>query len=465
MKEGFSRARVLVLGTLCVGFVCAFILVFGNLPPREPTCRGMPLSKWLAQPVNPTIGEGIAEIGPEAIPFLIRKLTPPNPALNRLYARLYASLPTRLRQRLPWPHQGELERKNALVALREFGEEAKAALPAVLRAVHNDPSFICRTFAMNAALSIGYDDSAVASTFAGLLDAPSSRDSAAAAIWNTGYWPAGMLEHLLPGLRDEQKPPFNQLLAVSAMGPEGREAVPLIIEALKNSQLHGNAVAAISRIGPGAVPAVPGLIELLKTLQPMSLVKTCEALMNIGPPASNAGPDLNRLLAFDDMTVRIVAAAAVAKISGQGETAVPILIQGLSAGQRANASWQSPIRRFGLDHYSFNSRMAAAWFLGELAPDSRKALPILRQAFENCPEYQIPVIARAIWKIEGKPSEVLPFLKQALRSKQNEMRVLACTTLAEIGPAAREAIPDLQAACKTGLNTRRAALQAIKRIQ
>ncbi|MBI4663671.1 MAG: HEAT repeat domain-containing protein [Verrucomicrobia bacterium] len=458
------RRAVLIGGT--VGIIGFLILVASFLmaAPPEPRCRGMSLSEWLAKSDQHTVGEGIAEIGPDAIPFLIRTLRPPHPLWNRLYTPLWKSLPQTVRTRLPWPYASERVRENALSALREFGEEARPALPAVLKSARSDPGWLCRVFAMNAVVAIGHDEPAVASLFAVLLRDPATADAAAMAPYNAATFPSNTLAYFLPALRNRTKPPYNQLLALSVAGPEAREAVPLIVEALKNPQLHGNAVSAIQRIGPDAAPAVPVLIPLLEMPGSRLLVGVCEALMNIGPNAADALPALRKLMAHDDAVVRVLAAAAVAKIGGDAKESIPVVSAALTANRDSQEFWISPVRRFGLEHFSFGRLQTAAWFLGELAPDSRDALPICRKTLENCPEWLVPVLARSIWKIEGDPDEVLPLLQRSLKSKDHFTRVLACITLAEIGPAARPALPGLEAACKISLNTRQAARHAIRRI-
>jgi HEAT repeat protein len=126
----------------------------------------------------------------------------------------------------------------------------------------------------------------------------------------------------------------------------------------------------------------------------------------------------------------------------------------------------SPIRRFGLDHYGFNTMMTSAWLLGELAPHSQAALPALKDVLAgDHPGWLKVVVARSIWRLEGEADQVLPALRATLNDPGNETRVIACVTLGEMGAAARPAIADLEASCKLSLNTRRAALEAISLIQ
>lgn len=425
----------------------------------------MRLSEWLAKTDEDKVGEGVAEIGPDAIPFLARNLKPPHPRWNDVYTRVWKSLPQKIRTRLPWPHREEKIRQSALFALKEFGDEARSVLSDVIHSARHDPSVFCRTFAMNAAIAIGHDDPAVASLFAELLRGDrSSKNSAALAPYNAAQFPSNCLSHFLPILAETNEPPFNALMGVGVLGPGASEAVPLIVEALKDPQLRGNALSAIQRIGPAAESAIPVLTLLIDSAKPASLVPTCEALMNIGAKASNAIPSLRRLMMHEDVLVRILAAAAVARINGDTTEAIPVLLAGSNRDQNSDSSWRAPVRRFGLDHYAFNSRMTAVWLLGELAPHSIHVLPMLKSTVVDCPDWLAPVLARSIWKLEGRLEAVLPLLRASLKSGGLQSRVLACTTIAEIGPSAREALPDLEAILKRDLNTRQAARFAIRAI-
>jgi HEAT repeat protein len=54
--------------------------------------------------------------------------------------------------------------------------------------------------------------------------------------------------------------------ALANLGPHAHEAVPALVEALKDEDaiLRTEAASALARIGPAAKPAVPALVEALK---------------------------------------------------------------------------------------------------------------------------------------------------------------------------------------------------------
>jgi hypothetical protein len=68
--------------------------------------------------------------------------------------------------------------------------------------------------------------------------------------------------------------------------------VPVLLEALKDSQLRDNTLVALSHIGPAAAPALPPLIALLHEEDRSVYPDVLTALMNIGPAAQSALPSI-----------------------------------------------------------------------------------------------------------------------------------------------------------------------------
>ena len=72
---------------------------------------------------------------------------------------------------------------------------------------------------------------------------------------------------------------------------------------------------AIGKVGPGAKDAVPALIDALKDKESGVRGSACFALGEIGPAASAAIPALSRVVTQDeDPEVRRAAALAIGKI-------------------------------------------------------------------------------------------------------------------------------------------------------
>lgn len=463
-----NRFARTLFGVVLLGLVFAIVLVYSAGGPAEPTVRGVSLTEWLRKTSRLEVGEGIAEIGPAAIPFLIQHVEAEETRWTSAYRRFWPRMPVFLKKWLARPRNLEAIRENAFQGLREFGEEAKPALPAILAYLSHTNTTFNKSVAMEAALSIDRNDPAVSVAFRRFMADPVLRRSATVAIYNTTYYPDGIITALLPfDLGDTKNPPFNELLAVSVMGEDAAPAVALLVDGLNNPEIRqgrvlGNLLTAISGIGPAAAPAVPALVKMLESSNAHERGMIAKTLMNMGPAAATAEQRIGEMLDDEDAGLRAIAAATLVRIGASPDGAIPVLIDCLTNRSDTGSVGISPIRSYGLDHYGFNTPMTSAWLLGEVAPHSKEALPVLKDVLlSEYPGWLKVVVARSIWQLEGDTDSVLPALRGVLTDPANEVRVIACITLGEMGAAAKSAIPDLEAACKLSLNTRRAALEAI----
>ena len=89
------------------------------------------------------------------------------------------------------------------------------------------------------------------------------------------------------------------------------------------------AAEALSRIGP---PAVPLLVEALRSSDLETRRQACEVLLRMGPDAKEAVPDLVRLLEDDEEELRKMAAKALGRIGPDAAPAVPALMRALFEG-------------------------------------------------------------------------------------------------------------------------------------
>jgi hypothetical protein len=89
----------------------------------------------------------------------------------------------------------------------------------------------------------------------------------------------------------------------------------------------------------------------------------------------------------------------------------------------------------------------AIWFLGEIGPLAREAVAALTTALESKRPWTAILAARALWKINADTNVALPVLEAALRAtdgKTGDLSAqLAVKVLAEMGPAAKPAVPEL----------------------
>lgn len=156
------------------------------------------------------------------------------------------------------------------------------------------------------------------------------------------------------------------------------------------------AFEAVVSFGPEAKPAVPVLIEMLADKYRGDRDFAAWLLGRIGPPAKDAVPALITLLKDDSTEVQETAVNALGAIGPEARTALPALLQLLKDEQ----AW-------------YKARQAAARMAAEISPEA---------------------------------PEVLTGLTAALRAENSLVRKAAVDALGQLGPKAKDAVPDLRRA-------------------
>ena len=110
-------------------------------------------------------------------------------------------------------------------------------------------------------------------------------------------------------------------LALSAIGPEAKDAIPLLIESLaaEDLEVRGTACYALGKMGAAAAEAVPVLEKRLQELDGGSRTSFIWALMQIRPGdkdvEAKAVPLLVEALSYDHDLVRLEAATSLGQIA------------------------------------------------------------------------------------------------------------------------------------------------------
>src|SRR5437867_4239272 len=97
-----------VLAVSIVGTIVMAIFLAYALGSCEPVSRGKPLSFWFEQLSTPNLGEAevaIREMGPKAVPFLLKKARSKDgdSPSDKLYRMLYNKAPVSIKRRIPLP--------------------------------------------------------------------------------------------------------------------------------------------------------------------------------------------------------------------------------------------------------------------------------------------------------------------------------------------------------------------------
>jgi hypothetical protein len=108
---------------------------------------------------------------------------------------------------------------------------------------------------------------------------------------------------------------------------ETNQLPPPVNAPAANISVTGTQVAAAEALGHIGQPAVPVLAEALMDSDPAVRLQACRALAYMGAKAGSAVPALQRALNDPEVAVREQAAAALGQIGAAAEPAVPSLIQ------------------------------------------------------------------------------------------------------------------------------------------
>ncbi|MBC8873017.1 MAG: HEAT repeat domain-containing protein [Planctomycetes bacterium] len=197
------------------------------------------------------------------------------------------------------------------------------------------------------------------------------------------------------------------------------------------------AAQALRDFGPAAKAAVPALVEAAKD-EKVGWARS--ALESIGPSGKWALPQLIEGLTDEDPQGRAVAAFAIGCIGPKAREAVPNLIESL----------QDPL-----------TRAEAARALAKIGPSAKAAVPALVETTKDEQAWVRVWAADAIWRIDQDP-RAIPVLIDVLKSHYASS-TRAATSLGNIGPSAKEAVPALIEHCVRfpSDGTSRAALERI----
>ncbi len=404
-------------------------------------------------------------------------------------------------------------RREAAHRLSELGPGAKAAVPALIRAL-SDPDRQVWSDSLTAIAALGPE---AADAIPTLIDALAGRG-------NLGFRGRGGGQVVM-----------RSAYALSKIGPA---AVPSLIEVLKSGDPGSRAAAAraVGGIGSGAKDAVPGLIANLRRASPDETREIAEALAAIGgaslaplatalgdadaatragaalalaqcgPAAHSLAPRVAEIAAKEqNPAARVALFSAIAKVGVEPARGVPILLAGLKDADDAvrhgatNAIYvyrtaQAPLiaalTTLLRDPNPAVSERAAA-LLGRFGAAANPAVdtllevarrrnpvpPVYYEALASFGAGAIPGILRAVaqedadaitrdhWSVRCLPAiggaAVTP-LAGALRDGKVSIRLLAARALGELGPVAAPVFAELNVATEDAdPRVRAAALGAL----
>ena len=215
---------------------------------------------------------------------------------------------------------------------------------------------------------------------------------------------------------------------LGAISEHGAEAVPPLIEALKNDKAAYWVCLMLRDIGPAAKAAVPGLLERLKDPRPEIRREVVLALAAMEEAAVAAVPQIAALL--DDEHVRTAATYALGRIGSIPADAEPKVQANVKSDDKVLST-------------------ASLWALARVHPQDKD---LRRQVGEQLvarlkdPDPQVRTgAAHALASLPPAPEIMMPIWEKAFQDADETMVRAALDALATAGPPA---VPKLIAALK-----------------
>lgn len=283
-------------------------------------------------------------------------------------------------------------RRTALVAFSQLPVPTKEKVNAILAALEDsdEPS---RAAAARALGQLGPIAKVYAAKIVGLLDSKT-------------------LEHRI-----------DAVVALGRIHADQPEIVARLGQLLNDSRLAVPAAEALVAVGAAAKPAQADLINALTSTNRAVRPLVMQALGQIGPDARPAIPLLREAVRDAEPSARAQAVEALVRIESNLDALIPTLIETLD-----DADW--------------TVRKQATVALGSLEAKAIAAVPRLFQLLAS--EEDVDAAREALKKIDTADEQAIPVLIEGLESPDRRVQFYAVFLLGKIGPAAKDALPELK---------------------
>jgi HEAT repeat protein len=197
--------------------------------------------------------------------------------------------------------------------------------------------------------------------------------------------------------------------------------IEALIKALKSEDDTAEAAAAakLAAMGAAAAPAIDALVAELEDNDPLVRANAVRALGRIGDPAKPAAEAIVKLITDEDAVVRRSAMHALHSIKPGKDKVVPLMIKAL---QDADPH-------------------VVALAINALAEEGAEIVPAMIEAMKD--DRTIYWAILVLYEIGPDAKDAVPELAKALSHEKEEVRHEAAHALRAIGADAKEAVPAL----------------------
>lgn len=370
---------------------------------------------------------------------------------------------------------GDVDERDAVMGA--LSAIASDAVPSLVKAL-SEPNEVVRERAVLCLGEIALKPSICVPALAKTLSdkKASVRQSAAGALGRFGEGAKLAAPHLLDLLKDEEpQVRISAAVALKRIDPRQKDAMHVLLEALADEKVRVEAASAIGSLGADAREAVPALVEAMKEswqrvedaeflkglLKRKGIdsdsseranwnegyfrVNVVHALERSGVNSESVMEVLLRSLKDSEAWVRSAAANALGKLAEEAREAVPLLLKALE----------------DTDH---SVRENAVLALGEIGSGDAKVVRVLVRMLRH-PEKRMRANAAEALGNCSLNEEAVEELALALKDPRREVRLQAANALGKLGAGAKGAVPALEEAMSDKVpSVRRAAENALERI-
>lgn len=340
----FPAAEAKKAKRLLVCVVFFFLLINGAILYKvfqkpEPTYQGKTVTQWLTTMDDTEIDPQVVNaFGPDAWPGLLRALARKDTALKKAYFQLLDKLDSFGAQgtRKLQPIDEVMLRLRSRFWLMQLGPDAKSAVPELIKVAKQSEDLEIRAGAISVLGFVGLESPEALSALIELLREPGTfwirdlilDDTVALAVGRFGNRATAAVPELVRWMRERKlQRPLDAIRAVGMIGGDAPEAVAALVALLSEPGLRNYAVGALADLGSDASGAVPALIQCLEDSEPRVWPLIVETLMKVGPQAKAAVPRLQQIELQQTNILRALAAMAIAKIEHRPEHAVPVFTE------------------------------------------------------------------------------------------------------------------------------------------
>jgi len=316
-------------------------------------------------------------------------------------------------------HQSANVRLLAVRALAELGPDAESSAAALMERL-DDADLRVRGTALVALAAVGTPIKTLQPRLETAFkdNAPAIRGAAVEAALRLGNEGKVFQPAVAAALKD--KDPLVRQAALGALGPDSADAVPSLIEMLRDAVMRPGAIDALGRIGPAAKPAAAALGEIVAGKARDERLHALQALAKIGPAAQEAQTVIATARQDAEPAMRTAAITASVQVTPDNAERIAILTAGLEDGD-------------------IMVRRASAELVGKLGDKGVEAAPKLVAMIEVESDREFVLTA-----LDQLPPRNVGLFTGLLAHARRDVRILACQKLGRMGRTAREAIPALE---------------------